>query len=490
MKKKLITLLLAACLIVGLLPVVAAADGATASVLVAGVELTVTEGGPAAYTKNAECTYYGEAEASTSFAGWIQVKADETNWNVKFEYPTGGTPTLTFKGAKVDQYDNANEKWYKFQKDASGCTEKENALIKGVTGSAINLKIVFTDTTSEIENKDFLLAHNDVIGNVEIASANGGKLKAYPGGGFYVRSGFKLEVNADLDINVFLWIQGSVNAPLCSDGDIIINGGNLTLTSMGYEITDKNKSKSGCYGVITGNNITINGGKLVLRNRYYATGGNVGAILCKDENGTITINGGDLDIEVWRMLVIYHKAANDNSGIVINGGTIYGKSNFNTLGAHSFLTMNGGTLELITTYNHNIDTPDAIKLNSQKYFELWLGLEQEDAEQVYELKEKTYIKIITSDVPVTKPTTPPTTKPTTPPTTKPTTPPTTKPATQPTTKPTTQPTTQATEPSTAPTTGNDADAGSNETVIAIVVVVVVAIAAVGAVIIVKKKQAA
>ena len=80
MKKKLISLLMAICLIVGLLPVMATADDAnTATVLVAGVELTVTEGGAAAYTKNAEATYYAEAEATTSFTGWKQVKADDTD---------------------------------------------------------------------------------------------------------------------------------------------------------------------------------------------------------------------------------------------------------------------------------------------------------------------------------------------------------------------------------------------------------------------------
>ena len=193
MKKQFISILIAICLLVGLLPMAAmAADPKTATVVIAGVELTVTEGGAAAYTKNAECTYYGEADATTSFAGWNQVKADETGWNVKFEYPAGGTPTLTFKGAKVDQYDNANEKWYKFQKTDAGCTDAENALILGKAGSQINLKIVFADTVSEIENKDFLLNPNDAIQNVEIVSENGGKLKAYSGGGFCVRSGFKL----------------------------------------------------------------------------------------------------------------------------------------------------------------------------------------------------------------------------------------------------------------------------------------------------------
>ena len=114
MKKQLICLLIAVCVIVGMLPVVAlAADARTAAVVVAGVELTVTEGGAAAYTKNAEETYYAEAEATTAFTGWKQVKADENDWNVKFEFPTGGKPTLTFKGAKVDQYDN--------EKDYSSC---------------------------------------------------------------------------------------------------------------------------------------------------------------------------------------------------------------------------------------------------------------------------------------------------------------------------------------------------------------------------------
>lgn len=474
MKKQLISLLIAVCLIVGLLPVMAAADAKTASVVIAGVELTVTEGGAAAYTKNAEATYYGEAEASTTFAGWKQVSADSTDWNVKFEYPTGGTPTLTFKGAKVDQYDNENEKWYKFQKDASGCTDKENALILGKTGSQIDLKVVFTDTTSEIENKDFLLNPNEAIGNVEILSENSGSLKAYPGGGFCVRKGFDLVVNADMDINVFLWVQGSINAPLYSDGNIIINGGNLKLTSMGYEDTKNEegtalKSKSGCYGVITSaGNITINGGKLDLSNRYYSTGGNVGAILCSSETGVMTINGGDIRIHVERMVALYNKSNKNNKGIIINGGNISCTSGWFNLGTHSYLTMNGGTLEMIGEGSYNIDAVEAIDMSALKYYELWTGMAADFAEQATELEKKTYIKIVALDGP----------------------PATTAPTTAPTVAPTAAPTTAPTTASEAPTTGpaDAQDEGGSPVLPIVIGVVVLAGVAVAVVVILKKKK--
>ena len=493
MKKQLISLLVALCLIVGLLPVIAmAADAKTATIVVTGVELTVTEGGAAAYTKNAEFTYYGEAEATTSFAGWKQVAADATNWNVKFEYPAGGTPTLTFKGAKVDQYDNANDKWYTHPNSSS-----DNSLILGK--SACNLKVVFAESTSLVETKDYLMKPNSAIQHLELCSEGAGKLSAYCRYGFQVREGFNLTVtNANLDINIPTWLSGSNNAPLCAaGGDVIINGGTLNLVSRGYDDTHDpetgkaSKKYGGCVGAIKAvGNLTIHGGILNLRTRYYSTTSGVGALHVASETGTLTINGGEIHIEAERMGSLF-AAGKDNSCIVLNDGVVTCTSDYyNLVTGAGKMTMKGGTLELIGSGNTNIYAVDYIDMDSLKYYELYIGLSSEDAEQTDQLAKKPYIKIVTTDAP------PETTQPSTQPTTKPTTQPTTKPTTQPTTQPTIKPTTQPTQPTAAstaatnpPAQSDDAPADSN-TVLYIVAGGILVLAVAACVVIVLKKKKA
>ena len=114
MSKKLIGILLVVCMIVGLLPVIAMADEPkTAKVLIMNeIELTVTEGGPAAYTKNKEYTALGStdglvpAEGNPTFTAYGQELGTADNWNICFEWPQGGIPTVTLKDAKMDNYDN------------------------------------------------------------------------------------------------------------------------------------------------------------------------------------------------------------------------------------------------------------------------------------------------------------------------------------------------------------------------------------------------
>ena len=110
MKKKLFGILLALCLVVGLLPVTALADN-TAKILILGsVELSVTEGGAPVYTKNKEFDAANLSDGSCTFKAWTQEPCDGTgSWNVKFEWPAGGTPTVTLKDAKMDYYANDTE---------------------------------------------------------------------------------------------------------------------------------------------------------------------------------------------------------------------------------------------------------------------------------------------------------------------------------------------------------------------------------------------
>ena len=90
--KRLIGLLLALCLIIGLLPVVASADevkfdGSAKIRLLGQVDLVVKKGNVAKYVRTTE-----NGEAKTCSA--------EDDWNIKFEY-VDDWAVLTLKGARL-----------------------------------------------------------------------------------------------------------------------------------------------------------------------------------------------------------------------------------------------------------------------------------------------------------------------------------------------------------------------------------------------------
>ena len=92
--KKLLSVLFAICLVVGLLPVIASAAGETAKVSIISnsdtgtyAALEVTEGGEAKHLLTEDNCARPELSASAS------------NYNIKFEWKTGGKPTLTLNGA-------------------------------------------------------------------------------------------------------------------------------------------------------------------------------------------------------------------------------------------------------------------------------------------------------------------------------------------------------------------------------------------------------
>ncbi len=95
--KKLFSLLLAICLIAGLLPIVASAAEASISFLSGAGDareaLSVTEGGEAKYM----ITEGGFAHSQTATAA---------NYNIKFVWPAGGNPTIYLKGAQLKGTDN------------------------------------------------------------------------------------------------------------------------------------------------------------------------------------------------------------------------------------------------------------------------------------------------------------------------------------------------------------------------------------------------
>ena len=92
--KKLLSVLLAICLIAGLLPVIASAAGITAK-----VEIISSADGTRTTLEISE----GEARYMVTDANGLAhtESATASNYNIKFEWESGGVPTLYLKGAKL-----------------------------------------------------------------------------------------------------------------------------------------------------------------------------------------------------------------------------------------------------------------------------------------------------------------------------------------------------------------------------------------------------
>ena len=100
MAKRIIGLVLALCLIVGLLPMIALAEEATTPTATLKVN-TGTKEVPVLW--NPELTAgMAPAYAKVTAAGTTTTEgASETDWNLKAEWPTNGKPTLTLKNANL-----------------------------------------------------------------------------------------------------------------------------------------------------------------------------------------------------------------------------------------------------------------------------------------------------------------------------------------------------------------------------------------------------
>lgn len=508
--KKLLSLLLVLCLAIGLLPVAALADTNTAKILIlATEEMSVTEGGEPAYLKNKEFDAANKADGSTTFKAWTQEKATADDWNVKFEWPKGGTPTVTLKDAKFDYYDNATETYaYLKQADGSyistanrttadleGGGETENNLIVSaimpVLGCNIDLKVVlqgenFVETGSGFIFGDVAVKENNAeadkgaltnqyFKNLTVTSVEKGKVVANGGGiGIMAKEGYSLTFdNAYVELETS--VRGSNATPVhASKADITINGGHI-------KATNPNNVAICAYA---GGNVVVNG-DVTVTHSLTSTAGASGIYAPK---GTVTINGGNIVGFSTNAPIL-----NSGKGVTINGGNLKLTSGYYAIhadkhaGKASETTINGGTIEIIAERAFYKAPILGAKVSG------YAGANAENAEY-YEPNMYNKPWVILSDAPIQLPEQTPTEEPTAAPTTKPTQAPTQAP-TQPagTTAPT-QPagTTAPTQPAgtTAPTQPAAAEQGSNDTVIwiAAAVLAVVAIAAV-ALIVVKRKKA-
>ena len=288
MTKRMFSLLLALCMLVGLLPAVAIphvhaeAGGAleTAYTLkMAGYgtasddvrALTLTNYDTPIYTKNTTRTngrfrvdgvdYYADyITQSTSDAG-------EDDWNAKLIWHSGDEgPTLYLDGFVTDNY---NEEYGTFRYR----TEKYFHFHAGIlTDSTAPLKIVLQGEDSSIQAYGGIQYQNKLtiesVGDTKLSMyvKKGGimprdSISAYEGtsGGNAVAAG-DLILNANLEIQNISGALNSGGIVTSMSGNIIFNGGNVTLSA----------PSSGTYALrtLTAGDVIVNGGNITAKGGY------------------------------------------------------------------------------------------------------------------------------------------------------------------------------------------------------------------------------
>ena len=235
MSKKLIGLLLAVALVIGLLPAMAlAAEAKTAKLgILSWSDIEVTQGGEAKYLKNSEYQGYNEDGEKTSM-GYTQVAGTAEDWNVKFEWKAGEAgPTLTFKDAKLDhQHDDGTDLWKEDSSAEDGykkVTDLSAILPKG-SSEPFDLKIVLQgNNLIEVDTGFIRGGYETHVNNITIVGEEGSNLTMKPGTyGTQVRK----DCNLTLE-NVTATVTSGAYAPFSVSGKgvLTVNNCNLNLTA-------------------------------------------------------------------------------------------------------------------------------------------------------------------------------------------------------------------------------------------------------------------
>lgn len=182
--------------------------------------------------------------------------------------------------------------------------------------------------------------------------------------------------------NLTIGITADASKCLKADGDVVISGGKLNLTSSANGIWDSSKNKtkaSACIGA--DGNITISGGELELK----ATGSGGKGISC---DGIFYGNGGKTTIATTGGMLVYSngnlnhnytssadrinsdykssaKGIKADSGVVITDGEYYittATNNAEGIESKSELEINGGTI-FVKAYDDGINSSKDFKVN-------------------------------------------------------------------------------------------------------------------------------
>lgn len=238
MNKKLISLLVAICLVIGLLPVASIAadpEPATAKVAITKTStdciMEATEGGEPVYGKHVAFEGYKEAAGTTSLGTGYKFTmegASATDWNFKFEYPQGGVPTLTLKNAKL------------INMDATGTVMFENGTSTG-TWRAIQSRNLVHDLKIVLQGENIIQTDGIVRGyssssnkfsSITIVGEAGGSLTGLGKTmGIQAKNGTPITIeNADITLS-----SNSTSATASSvyteDADITIKNSTLNFSN-------------------------------------------------------------------------------------------------------------------------------------------------------------------------------------------------------------------------------------------------------------------
>ena len=144
-------------------------------------------------------------------------------------------------------------------------------------------------------------------------------------------------LKSDTNINIkggqlVLKSSGTGGKGLSADADIIVDGGNIDISTTGGQYKYSSQLTSSPKGIRADGNITINGGKLNIS----VTGKSEGSEGLESKN-TITFNGGDVVINA------YDDGINASKAMNVNGGRVYARATNNDgIDSNGTITVNGG----------------------------------------------------------------------------------------------------------------------------------------------------
>jgi len=500
MKKSIFGLLLAICLIVGLLPVVASAESnpADAEIRFAFTTYKLTAFDTPIYTVNA--SKETQDTAGNKFIKWEQTTAgaNEDNYNAKFFWKTGDeAPTLILRGFKFDEWNNETEKMEaKYDSNTEAYTEESRQTYPITLGNKTPMNIIITGEDSLIEGQ-FGITYRS---NTTIKSEGNAKLVINSRTGCIVSAdtaGAALTIDANLTLNTATYYNMAYGGSVLRTykADLTINGGTIIAKSTA------NKSVAGI-AAQSGGNVIINGGTITAHGvaGTSPTNGSIQATA-----GKVIINGGTVKATAAAAVPIYAV-----QGVEINGGYVdilspyYGINAGNTDNPAD-IKINGGTLKIIAEracYKAPIlgDGVSGFVGASEKSAEIydpsdanaskrpWM-LITNNPKHMIEITEPSEETVPIFTMPSTEPTVAPSTTPSTPATTPST--PTTPAGTQATTNSgSTDDTKAPSGENTGDKTEDDADEGGSNLILWIVVGVVAAGAIAAVVIIVLKRKKA
>ncbi len=271
MKKRLFSLIVAICLIVALVPVLASADPATATITFGGQERTVTQGAAASYF--------------TTTGGTV-ASGDATTYNIKYEYPTNGVPTLSLKGAYLtDPIVNTSAVDVKIvieKADAATTVPQGETADSYLTGG-----ISWENGTLAIEGKD------DSVLKI-VSAGHGINLKK-------TTAAFK---DLDLDISV---AGSGIRAIKTVHANVTFDGCDVKLYSAA-SVAYGAEGTEGTDSTMTMNNSSIS-----------AESGTGMAMYVVDTKHIITVNSGELTVQSGSGKASQFNAAGQ---VKVNGGTV------------------------------------------------------------------------------------------------------------------------------------------------------------------------